>query len=386
MRFDAKEIRNRASQIAYHRRTRTIAIWVVAIFVALGVLGGLVAPPLLRSKLASALSEKLHRQVSIEQIRINPYAMTVTVRGFLMKERQSSNTAISFEELYVNLQLSSLFRWGLVVKEFRLVKPYISLIRNEDRSYNYQDLIKEFTSGPSGPTPRFALNNIEVVDGKIDFDDRPEKTKHTISSIRIGLPFISSLPSQADIKVHPSFSANINGAPLLIKGETRPFAESMESIFRLDIDNLEIAHYLEYSPVDLNFKVPSGKLHGRLAASFTNFKNKPSVLKISGNVVLQELKMVDKDDKPLVSLPAFAVDINGIDPIAGRADIQGVKAYGFEVHVDRARDGKMNLANLVETSGQPAKPEAKKAATPFTYRVGEVAFDSGKIYFTDETS
>jgi uncharacterized protein involved in outer membrane biogenesis len=385
MRFDANNMRNRASRIAYHPRTRTIAIWVVAIFVALGVLGGLVAPPLLRSKLSSALSEKLHRTVTIAQIRINPYAMTATVRGFLMKERQSNQTAVSFEELRVNVELASLFRWGLVVKELRLVKPYIRLIRNEDQSYNYQDLVKEFMSGPSGPTPRFALNNIEVVDGKIDFDDRPEKTKHTISSIRIGIPFISSLPSQADIKVHPSFSANINGAPLSIKGETRPFAESLESIFRLDIDNLAIAHYLEYSPVELNFKVPSGKLHGRLAASFTNYKNKSSVLKISGNMVLEELKMVDKSGAPLVSLPAFAVDINGIDPIAGRADLQAVKAYGFEVHVDRARDGKINLANLVEVSEQPAKPEAKKAATPFTYHVGELAFDSGKIYFTDET-
>ncbi|MGE5305570.1 MAG: DUF748 domain-containing protein [Alphaproteobacteria bacterium] len=385
MRFDANEIKNRASQIAYHPRTRTIAIWIVAIFVALGVLGGLVAPPLLRSKLSSALSEKLHRAVTIEQIRINPYAMTATVRGFLMKERQSNQPAVSFEELRVNLELASLFRWGLVVKEIRLVKPYINLIRNEDRSYNYQDLIKEFMSGPSGPTPRFALNNIEVVDGKVDFDDRPEKTKHTISSIRIGVPFISSLPSQADIKVHPSFSANINGAPFSIKGETRPFAESMESLFRLDIDNLEIAHYLEYSPVELNFKVLSGKLHSRLAASFTNFKNKPSVLKISGNVVLDAFKMVDKNDAPLVSLPAFAVDINGIDPIAGRADIQGAKAYGFEVHVDRARDGKVNLANLVEASGEPAKPEAKKAATPFIYRVAEIGLDSGQIYFADET-
>lgn len=385
MRFHVNELRNRASRLLRHPRTRTVVILVIAIFVAIGVLGGLVAPPLLRSKLSSTLSEKLHRQVTIEQIQINPYAMTATVRGFLMKERQSNNTAISFDELYLNLQLSSLFRWGLVVRELRLVKPYISLIRNEDRSYNYQDLIKEFMSGPSGPTPRFALNNIEVVDGKIDFDDRPEQTKHTISAIRIGLPFISSLPSQVDIKVQPAFSANINGAPLSISGETKPFTDSRDSLFRLDIDNLVISHYLEYSPVELNFKVPSGKMHGRLTASFTHLKNKGSVLKISGNVVLQELKMVDKSDAPLVALPAFAIDLGDIDPIAGRATIQAVKAYGLEVHVDRSRAGKINLANLVETPGQPANAEAKKPGTTFVYHVGEILLESGKVYYTDET-
>ena len=135
-----------------------------------------------------------------------------------------------------------MFRLAVVVKEFRLVRPYINLVRNEDRTYNYQDLIKEFTSAPSqppapsGPPPRFALNNIEIIDGKIDFDDRPEQTKHTISSIRIGVPFISSLPSQVDIRVQPSFSANVNGSPLAIGGETKPFKETHESTFQLNIE------------------------------------------------------------------------------------------------------------------------------------------------------
>src|SRR5882672_8679126 len=167
--MNISEIRDQAKGIARHPRTRKIAIWAVAIFVAIGVLLGLVAPPLIRGKLASELSTKLHRQVSIEQIRINPFAMSVTVSGFLMKERQGSATAASFDELYANLELTSLFRWGPVLKEIRLVKPYINVVRNEDRTYNFTDLIDEFTKGPPGPkgppapTPRFALNNIQVL-------------------------------------------------------------------------------------------------------------------------------------------------------------------------------------------------------------------------------
>lgn len=385
MRLHVGEFRNRVSRLLRHPRTRKIVIWVVAIFIAIGVLGGLVAPPLLRSKLSSALSDKLHRQVTIAQIRIDPYAMTATVRGFRMQARRSNQTAVSFDELYLNLQLSSLFRWALVVKELRLVKPYIRLIRNEDRTYNYQDLVKEFTSGPSGPTPRFALNNIEVVDGKFDFDDRPEHTEHIVSAIHIGVPFISSLPSQVNFVVHPTFSANVNGAPFSISGETKPFTGSLQSLFHLDIDNLSIAHYLEYSPVDLNFKVPSGKLHARLAVSFTYFKNKKSALKISGNIILQDLKMVDQNDAPLVDLPAFAIDFDGIDPIAGTATIQDIKAYGLEVHLDRSRAGEINLANLIEAPAQSANAEAKKPASAFVYHVGEILLESGKVFFTDET-
>ncbi len=391
MRFDVNDIRNRAAQIAYHPRTRKIALWFLAIFLVFGVLGGLVAPPLLRSKLSTALSEKFHRQVTIRQIRINPYAMTATIRGFLMKERDSNATAISFDELYVNLQSSSLFRLGVVVKEFRLVKPYISLIRNQDRSYNYQDLITEFTSGPSksGPPPRFSLNNIKVIDGRIDFDDRPEQTKHVVSAINIGVPFISSLPSQVNITVRPAFSAIINGAPLSITGETKPFEESVENHFRLDIDNLEIAKYLEYSPVDLNFKIPSGKINSRLSAIFTHFKNRPSVLRIGGTTSLQDFKMVDKSGGPIVDLPAFAIDLDDIDVSAGKAVVKAVKAYGLDVFVHRDHGGKINLANLVvsppPSSPPPANSEAKKPGTPFIYQIAEVMLDSGKLHFTDET-
>jgi uncharacterized protein involved in outer membrane biogenesis len=120
---------------------------------------------------------------------------------------------VSFDEVYVNLELESLFRLAPVLKAIRLAKPYVNLVRNENFKYNFQDLIDEFTSGPRSDA-RFALKNIEIIDGKIDFDDRPEQTKHTISNIKIGVPFISSIPSQVDIKVQPGFSALINGSPL----------------------------------------------------------------------------------------------------------------------------------------------------------------------------
>ena len=258
MALDVHQIRQQTLGVAWHPRTRKIVLWLASILFTIGVLLGLVAPPLIRGKVASALSDKFHRPVSIEQIAINPFAMSAAIRGFLMKERQGDTSALSFDELFVNLEMRSLFRLGPVVKELRLIKPYVSVVRNEDRKYNFQDLIEEFTGGPPGPTPRFSLNNIEIVDGKIDFDDRPEKTKHNVTQLRIGVPFISSLPTHVDIQVKPEFSAVINGAPFQLAGDTVPFHDSRESTIGINIEKLEISKYLEYSPVALNFTMPSG--------------------------------------------------------------------------------------------------------------------------------
>ncbi|MBI2532876.1 MAG: DUF748 domain-containing protein, partial [Deltaproteobacteria bacterium] len=385
MAIDAEELRKRASEIARHPRTRKIAIWIVAIIVAIGILGALVAPLLLRGKLASVLSEKLHREVSIEQIRINPYTMTATLRGFLMKERQSTATAVSFDEIYVNLELESLFRLGPVLKAIRLAKPYVNLVRNENFKYNFQDLIDEFTSGPSGPTPRFALKNIEIIDGKIDFDDRPEQTKHTISNIKIGVPFISSIPSQVDIKVQPVFSALINGSPLVIGGETKPFTETLESQFRFNLDNLNIPKYLTYSPVELNFKVPSGQIDGKLTLAFKTAKGQASVLALSGDVIVQDFVMQEISGVPLLKLPSLEVAIAGFEVFAGNANFKAVKSQGLELHARRRKDGSINLANLVITPPQKTPAETQKAGNPFSYNVSEILLESSMLNFSDDT-
>ena len=388
MALDVKELRTRAAAVTRHPRTRKIVIWSVALVVAFGVLLGLAAPPLIRAKLAAALTEKFHREVSIEQIKINPYAMTLAVRGFLMKERQAQTPAISFDELFVNLEAQSLFRLAPVIKELRLAKPYINLVRDQQRKYNFQDLLDEFTAkppDPDAPKTRFALNNIEILEGKIEFEDRPENTKHTISQIKIGVPFISSLESHVDITVKPEFSARVNDAPFRLSGDTKPFKDSLESSVGIEIEKLAVAKYLEYSPVALNFKVPSGELNGKLTASFRASKSGSSVLSITGNLGLAELEMQQSNGAPLLKLPAFDVVIDAFDVFAARMRLKSIKSRGIELHVHRGRDGGFNLANLVEASAEPKEaPAPKRDDSGFVYAVDEIALESAAVHFVDE--
>src|SRR5215475_2477550 len=381
-------LRGRATEIARHPRTRKIAIWLVAIF-AFFVILALAAPPLLKNNIAAQLSTKLHRPISIEQIRVNPLTMSLTVRIFLMKERQGSATVVSFDELYVNLELRSLFRWAPVLKEIRLVKPYFNVVRNEDRTYNFTDLIDEFSKappepkGPQASTPRVALNNIQVLDGKIDCDDRPEQTKHSITAIKIGVPFISSIPSQVDIKVQPEFYALVNGAPFQIGGETKPFKDSRESTIHLNIDKLQIPKYVEYSPVELNFKVPSGQLDSKLTVAFRTIKDKPAVLSITGNVGIADFALREKTDTPLLNLPTLDVVIDDIEIFAKQATLKSVKIQAPELHVTHNRDGTLNLTSLIAESKPEKAPEQKTGEKPFGYRIDEVTIDQGKVFFTD---
>src|SRR5205823_4172503 len=123
-----------------------------------------------------------------------------------------------------------------------------------------------------------------------------------------------------------------------IGSETKPFKETHESTFHLNIDKLQIAKYLEYSPVELNFKVPTGAIDGKLTATFKTAQGKPSVLTITGNVAVQNFAMQDKNEAPLVDLPSLELVVDGIEVIASRANIKSIKAQRLEVHVSRNKE------------------------------------------------
>ena len=388
MASDAADLRTKTARIVRHPRTRKIAIWLAAIVIGFGVLLGLAAPPLLRGKIASDLSKKLHRPVTIEQIKINPYALTVSVRGFVMQEKQGQTAALSFDELFVNLDLQSLLRLAPVIEELRLVNPYVHVARQPDFKYSFQDLIDEFTGGPPGPTPRFALYNVQIIGGKIDFDDQPEQIKHSVTSLKIGLPFISSLPAHLAIKIKPEFAAVINGAPFYLGGDsTTPFKDSLESTLGIKIDKLEIAKFLKYSPVALNFRMPSGQLNGKVTVSFKSAPKAAPVLALSGDLNVNALEMQQTSAAPLLKLPNFDVVVESFDVFASKATVKSIKSQGLELHVGRDRKGEINLANLVtpSTNSQPATATAKKEdGKPFLYQVEEIAIDGATIHFNDE--
>ena len=156
-------------------KTKKYALRTVFTIALIGVLGFFVLPPLVKSVLLDQLSQALHRPVAVDRVRINPYALSATLEGVLIGEREGSGTFASFDSLYMNLESSSLFRMGPVIGEVRLVNPKLKVVRLEQTRYNFSDLLDEFMAKPStnDPVPAFSVNNIQLSGGAIEFDDRP---------------------------------------------------------------------------------------------------------------------------------------------------------------------------------------------------------------------
>ncbi|MGH8619035.1 MAG: DUF748 domain-containing protein, partial [Burkholderiales bacterium] len=371
-------------------RARKIALWFAGIMATIGVIGIFIVPPLIKGKVEAELTKVLHRPVTIEKLGFNPYVLSLTVRGFTMKEPAGDTPAVTFDELYVNLSSFSLFRLAPVLDAVRLVKPHIRIVRNADKTYNYQDLIDEILAKPSdGPTPPFSLNNIEITDGRIDFDDKPEQAMHSITDLDLGIPFISSLPYYTDLKVQPRLTAKLNGNAVGLTGETKPFKDTRETTLRLDLDGLQLSKYFDYSPVPLKFKLPSGALDTRLVLTVSTRKEQIATLAVSGTAAVRDVAVQFPDGKPAVAWKTLAIELDKVDAIARTAAVKSVRLEAPEVDVIRRKDGAISLLALLpapaaEKPAPGAKPAPPAApGQPFGFTVGEIDLSGGRIRVAD---
>ena len=123
---------------------------IIAMLVFLYAIGGfLVVPPIIKSQAPKIIAEQLGRKASVDQVKLNPFALSLTLRGFQLEEPDGERF-IGFEELYVNFQLSSIFRWAFTFSEIRLSAPDGQVKVLPDGSLNFTDLMAQLSqSTPS---------------------------------------------------------------------------------------------------------------------------------------------------------------------------------------------------------------------------------------------
>lgn len=311
-------------------------LWAGGAFLAFVVLGALALPPIVRHFAAQALAEKFHRPVTIRELHINPLRLSVTVGGFAMREKGGAADFIAVEELHANLEAESLLEGAPVLHELRVKSPSIRIVRNRNASYNIDDIIAELLK-PSDSPARYSLNNIQVEGGRVEFDDRPQNTRHLVSDLKLVIPFLSNLPYEAEIFVKPTFVASVNGAPVQVSGELKPFSKTRESSVNIAVSALDLARYFEYIPLQQDINLPSAKLDASMEIDFSQPPGKPPTVSLSGKAALRDVRLTMAGDKPLASAALVALDIQSLDPVRKKAALRSATLQQAEFHLPGSR-------------------------------------------------
>ncbi len=350
------------------------------------IVGALIMPPVVKSVLASKLSEKLHRDVSVQSVRINPFSLSITLRDFLIKERNAGQSFISFEELNVNIQSISLFKKGVIIAELKLRNPFVSLVRNEDGTYNFSDLLSDNDADKTETKSPFlfSLNNVQISDLSMDFSDRLKKREHTLRNGNVTIPFLSNRPAHVQTFVNPFFAANINGQEVLFSGSTKPFANSMETNIDVEIKDVDIPHYLGYSPFKMNFKLLSGLFSTRTSVSYIQYKDRAPALSVNGQTELRNVKIVDNMDNSILSLSGLNAEIASSDLIARQIFFSIIGIESPELNLLRNANGDLNILSLISEKAEKKSDRQNKGSKKPLIEAESIVLNKGKVFFTDK--
>ena len=162
------------------RRHRKLALVFAGLALSYVLCGVFLVPWVAKRQIVRYFDETLGLEADIDAVHVNPLALSVRATGLTVRDRDGGKL-LGFDELYANLQASSLFRWAWTFREIRLVAPLVNVVVLEDGSLNLSVLVPD----PTGPDedededvglPRVLVESFRLEDGRATVEDRTRPT------------------------------------------------------------------------------------------------------------------------------------------------------------------------------------------------------------------
>ncbi|MEJ2793506.1 DUF748 domain-containing protein [Iodobacter sp. LRB] len=334
---------------------RWMLLW-GGLLTVLVLIAGLILPEWARPRIETFASAALHRHVQIEKIDFNPFTLTVTLQNVSIKE--NTEPFVDFNFLELDFEWASLWKRAPVIREITLHSPVIKIIRTKEHEYNFSDLIEHFSKDKNTKSElaKFAINNIKIENGSLDFDDQFLNAKQKIKHLEVALPFISTLAHRVNEYILPRVSGELNGTRFQLDAKSKPFTSSKDTEFTFDFKNLNLQQYAQYVRLPNDIKLLSASLSGQISLHFDIEKEKTK-LSISGPLRLDHFS-ASLQDQPLINIDSLSVDLKSIEPLSGRYHIADIRLDGLDTAIEKNEKGQLNWQQALESKASADQSKA----------------------------
>lgn len=373
-----------ARPVSFARRWLRRLLFAASIVAALILVAWLAVPPLARHQIETRLTEALRRPTTVEKVEFDPFALRLVVHRLTIAGAAGAPPLLTTDEIAADLSSASLWHRAPVLDALRIVRPAVALARQADGRYDVDDLVERARAPSDGSAPAFSLNNIEIVDGSLAFDDAHATRTHRIDAIALGIPFLSTLPYETDIRVTPHVAGNVNGSPFAVGGTATPFAAHREATLDLDLDAVSLPQYLAYLPWKPRVQLASARLTTRLTLAFVDGPAASRRLELRGEARLDDLAVERRDGTALLGARRVDVTVDRLDVLGQEARIARVSIDAPVLDVVRARDGTVELAQPWWDGAAPdAAAPAPVASRAWSVRIASLGVRGGTLAATD---
>ena len=373
------------------RRPRWVKVMVIGL-VLYTLLGFLVLPAVVKWQLRKQLPALTHRMAKVEQVRMNPFVLSLTVRGLALTETNGTAFA-AFDELYVNFQLSSIFHRAWTFGEIRLTHPTANLARFADGSFNFANLASTNTPPPTNPPaapPSVLIQSLLVTNAVVTVTDHTTpQTFHTAyGPIQVAL---------TDFNTHREKEEPYSFVATTSDGETFTWAgrfslNQLRSQGQFKLTGIPPAKYAPYLAMFTTVQVQRGALD--VGASYRiNVARVPAELEVTNAIVeLRDLLVKPPgSDATLLAIERFKVANTSASLTGQVARVGLVELNGGSVFIGRETNGQPTVLNYLlpqtnktvaaETSGTNGV-----AVVPWHFELAELVVTNFNVALGDHST
>ena len=397
---------------AARRWLRRVA-WTAAGIGGLWAVGWLAVPPLLKHQGEKIATEKLGRKTTIGAVEFKPWTLELTVRDLAIASADGQSEQLRIPRIYIDGELQSLLRLAPVVDAIQVDAPQVRLTHHGDGRYDIQDILDRLGQQPAPTDPkaqpaRFALYNLALQGGSVDFVDETVGRTHTVRDLVLNIPFLSNLDSQRAVKVLPRLAFQLNGDGFESAAEGTPFQDSRKTDASLKLDGFDLAPYLGYLPAGLPVALQAATLDADIRVAFEAVPAaaQPVSLRLTGSLQLSQFKAADRKGQELLAFEALKIGLEDVRPLEGVVRLSSVALDAPRLQVRRDSQGGLNLATLAggetpaarkpsaaapvaQASAPASAASAATAAAPapaWNIEVAQLAIQNGQVQWQDDST
>jgi hypothetical protein len=379
------ELRNRISP-----RFRKWLLRLGVAFVLYSLLGFFALPPLIRWQMVKQLPAVTKRQVAVQQVKVNPWTFSLTVRGLELTEPDGRRFA-SWDELYVNFQASSLFRWAWTFKDIRLTRPFGEIILLKEGRLNFANMIESPTNAPRSTAkpasiPRVNIFRLSVTNGFVAAEDRMRRSVFRTEYRPINFE-LHNFTTRPDSAAPYSFRAKSDaGRSVTWAGDFT--VQPLRSAGHLELTGIQLKRYQPYLEDFTRAVITNGLADVVMDYRLGVNTNGLHLAVKNGAVRVEQVQVLDPETGEIVAgLRGLEVQDAAFNLRERTAHLQTVKVSEASLLARRNKDSRLNLLELLTLPASTTN--ASQAATAdqpaFSFSVDDFGIEKTSVRFEDLT-
>lgn len=382
---------------------RMVTFWLSILLVLYGLVGFVILPHYIKSRIPLELNKALGWHVSLGDVSADPFSLSLTISQFDARDADGKDV-VRFQRLYQNLSFWSLLRGVIDLQQVELDQPFVrvDLLKGygvnfvRDWQSQHRGAAQQQTSNGKGGLP-LVLSHLVIKAGHVRLRDfsQPQNATFDFSPVTLTLNHLATYSSAEGEGQYQLTAQMPDNQSIQWSGKLSLLPFSLQGT--LQLQHLTQKLLWHFAAAHLPYRLQAGTLS--LNTHFQiNVQDHFTLTTNRGSVKLHDVKVaVGQDSKPVLGMGSL--DLNGIHFRYPNPDlsIAQVSSQGLDLDLVREGSGQFNL--WAPLAGRKPKggsqPDAQQSAAKgpagnsdrqgLTWSIQHLGVSGARIQLSDQS-